>query len=92
MQINPQFPVGLVPTVAFAKAAAARPHAQPAPDFVSKEGLDAGLRQAPELRAEILERAAGLIRSPDYPSAAQLNRLASFLAEHLQAESSPDSE
>jgi hypothetical protein len=92
MQINPQFPVGPAPTAAFAKAAATRSNAQPATDFVSKEGLDAGLRQAPDLRAEELERAAELIRCPDYPNAAQLSSLARFLARHLQPEPSPDSE
>lgn len=83
MQINTNYSVGPLPTVAYAKSAAGRQNTSSDTNFLAKEQLDAQLAQTPDVRTESVARAASLIRSANYPGADQLKRLASHLAESL---------
>jgi hypothetical protein len=66
---------------AAADAAAAAP--ADAPFSFSNQAVRNTLKQSAQVRPEKVARASALVNDGNYPSVADLNRLAGFLAKHL---------
>jgi hypothetical protein len=56
--------------------------------FASSNALEAALKNAPDTRAEALDRGRALVSNSDYPSSDTVKKLSEFLAGQMQ--SSPD--
>lgn len=54
--------------------------AAPSASFEQSNGLNAALAASPDVRADVVRRAEGLVASPTYPSADIMQKVANLLA------------
>jgi len=72
-----------IPAQPAATRPAATAEATEASDSLTTQALPDSLQQAAQIRPEKVAKASALVNDANYPSEADLNRLAGFLARHL---------